>query len=154
MEEGNGNPLQYSCLKDPRDGGAWWAAVYGVTQSQECGILVLAAFSLKHSSSHLGLCHWLSGRASACHCRRPRFDPWIGKIPWRRKWLPTPVFLLGKSHRKGSLEGYSHKVFVGSQIAINTCTHTNTGHLKVVSSIDSGNCNATKINKIEMNLVT
>ena len=32
--EGNGNPLQCSCLKNPRDGGAWWAAVYGVTQSQ------------------------------------------------------------------------------------------------------------------------
>ena len=32
--EGNGNPLQYSCLENPRDGGAWWAAVYGVTQSQ------------------------------------------------------------------------------------------------------------------------
>ena len=32
--EGNGNPLQYSCLENPRDGGAWWAAVYGVTQSR------------------------------------------------------------------------------------------------------------------------
>jgi len=32
--EGNGNPLQYSCLENPRDGGAWWAAIYGVTQSQ------------------------------------------------------------------------------------------------------------------------
>ena len=32
--EGNGNPLQCSCLQNPRDGGAWWAAVYGVTQSQ------------------------------------------------------------------------------------------------------------------------
>ena len=31
--EGNGNPLQYSCLEHPWDGGAWWAAVYGVTQS-------------------------------------------------------------------------------------------------------------------------
>ena len=31
---GNGNPLQYSCLENPRDGGAWWAAVYGVTQSR------------------------------------------------------------------------------------------------------------------------
>ena len=31
--EGNGTPLQYSCLENPRDGGAWWAAVYGVTQS-------------------------------------------------------------------------------------------------------------------------
>ena len=32
--EGNGNPLQCSCLESPRDGGAWWAAVYGVTQSR------------------------------------------------------------------------------------------------------------------------
>ena len=32
--EGNGNPLQCSCLENPRDGGAWWATVYGVTQSQ------------------------------------------------------------------------------------------------------------------------
>ena len=34
MGEGNGSPLQCSCLENPRDGGAWWAAVYGVTQSQ------------------------------------------------------------------------------------------------------------------------
>ena len=32
--EGNGTPLQYSCLKNPRDGGAWWASVYGVAQSR------------------------------------------------------------------------------------------------------------------------
>ena len=32
--EGNGNPLQYSCLENPRDGGAWWASAYGVTQSR------------------------------------------------------------------------------------------------------------------------
>ena len=32
--EGNGNPLQYSCLENPRDGEAWWAAVYGVAQSR------------------------------------------------------------------------------------------------------------------------
>ena len=32
--EGNGNPLQYSCLENPRDGGAWWDAVYGVAQIQ------------------------------------------------------------------------------------------------------------------------
>ena len=31
--EGNGNPLQRSCLENPRDGGAWWAAVYGIAQS-------------------------------------------------------------------------------------------------------------------------
>ena len=32
--EGNGNPLQCSCLENPRDGGAWWAAIYGVSQSR------------------------------------------------------------------------------------------------------------------------
>ena len=32
--EGNGNPLQYSCLENPMDGGAWWAAIYGIAQSQ------------------------------------------------------------------------------------------------------------------------
>ena len=35
------------------------------------------------------------------------FDPWVGKIPWRRKWQPTPVFLSGKSHGQTSMEGYS-----------------------------------------------
>ena len=35
--EGNGNPLQYSCLENPRDGEAWWAAVYGVAQSRNDG---------------------------------------------------------------------------------------------------------------------
>ena len=34
LEEENGNPFQYSCLKNPMDRGAWWAAVYGVAQSQ------------------------------------------------------------------------------------------------------------------------
>ena len=40
-------------------------------------------------------------------CREPGFDPWAGKIPWKRKWEPTPIFLPGKSHRQRSLEGYS-----------------------------------------------
>ena len=39
--------------------------------------------------------------------RRHRFDPWVEKIPWRRKWQPTPVFLPGKSHGHKSLAGYS-----------------------------------------------
>ena len=34
LGEGNGTPLQYSCLENPMDGGAWWAAVHGVAQSQ------------------------------------------------------------------------------------------------------------------------
>ena len=40
-------------------------------------------------------------------CRRPGFDPWVGKIPQRRKWQPTPVLLLGQSHGGRSLVGYS-----------------------------------------------
>ena len=40
-------------------------------------------------------------------CKRSGFDPWIGKIPWRRKWQPTPGFLPGESHGQRSLAGYS-----------------------------------------------
>ena len=40
-------------------------------------------------------------------CRTCRFNPWVGKIPWRRKWQPTSVFLPGKSHSQRSLAGYS-----------------------------------------------
>ena len=38
------------------------------------------------------------GKESACQCRRYRFDPRVGKIPWRRKWKPTSAFLPGKFH--------------------------------------------------------
>ena len=48
-----------------------------------------------------------SGKESACQCRRHGFNPWIGKIPWRRKWHPTPVLLPGESHGGRSLVGYS-----------------------------------------------
>ena len=47
--EGNGNPFQCSCLENPRDGGAWWAAVYGVAQSQT------QLMRLSSSSSNLGM---------------------------------------------------------------------------------------------------
>ena len=53
---------------------------------------------------------WLSSKESACQCRRHRrcrFNPWVRKIPWRRKWQPTPVFLPGKFHRQRTLAGYS-----------------------------------------------
>jgi len=41
---------------------------------------------------------WLSGKESACQCRRCGFHPWVGKIPWRREWQPTPIMLPEKSH--------------------------------------------------------
>ena len=43
-------------------------------------------------------------------CRRPRFDRWAGKIPWRRAKLPTAVFWPGESHGQRSLAGCSHGV--------------------------------------------
>ena len=50
---------------------------------------------------------WLRSKEFACQCSRHRLDPWIGKIPWRRKWQPTAVFLPGKSHGQKGLVGYS-----------------------------------------------
>ena len=49
---------------------------------------------------------WLSSNESACQFRRPRFDPWVEKIPWRRKWQNSPAFLPGKPHGQRSLAGY------------------------------------------------
>ena len=54
-----------------------------------------------------GFPSWLSGKESACQCRRWGFNLWVGKIPWRRKWELTPVFLPGKFHGQRSLVGYS-----------------------------------------------
>ena len=56
-----------------------------------------------------GVPRWLSGKESSCQCRRYRrlgFDPWVGRIPWSRKWQPTPVVLPGRSHGQRSLMGY------------------------------------------------
>ena len=43
----------------------------------------------------------------SCQCRRPRLNPWVGKIPWKRKWQPTPVFLPGEFHGRRSLSGHN-----------------------------------------------
>ena len=47
------------------------------------------------------------GKESAYQCRRCGFDPWVRKIPWRREWQPTPVFLPEESYGPSSLAGYS-----------------------------------------------
>ena len=49
----------------------------------------------------------VGGKEATHQCRRPGFDPWVGKIPWRRKWQLTSVFLPGESHGQRSLVGYS-----------------------------------------------
>ena len=77
LGEGNGNRLQCSCLENHMDGGAWWAAVYGVTQSRT---------QLKRLSS--------SSSSSS-------------SVWQRRQWQPTSVLLPGESHGWRSLVGYS-----------------------------------------------
>ena len=62
------------------------------------------------ADEHQGLPTCLSGKQPAFQCRRPRthrFNPWVGKIPWRRTWQPTAVFLPGGSCGQRSLAGYS-----------------------------------------------
>ena len=59
-------------------------------------------------SSILGLPLWLSWKRIHLQCRRPGFDPWVGKIPWRRERLPTPVFWPGEFH--GPHSPWGHRV--------------------------------------------
>ena len=99
--EGNGSPLQCSCLENPRDRGAWWASVYGVIQSRTW----LKRLSSSSSIVSYGLPSWLSDRI-CLQCRSHRFNPWVRKIRWNQ-WQPTPVFSPGKSHGQRSLVGYS-----------------------------------------------
>jgi len=54
-----------------------------------------------------------AGKETAYQCRRCGFSPWVGKIPWSRKWQPTPVFSPEKSHGQGNLAGYIQSM--GSQ---------------------------------------
>ena len=54
----------------------------------------------------LGLSRWCSGKKIHLPSKRLEFNPWVGKIPWRRKWQPTPVFLPGESNGQRSLADY------------------------------------------------
>ena len=72
---------------------------------------------------------WCSGKESTCQYRRCkiwRFDPWVGKITWRRAWQPTLVFLPRESHGQRNLVGYTpwgHKELDTTE---HTCTYTHT----------------------------
>ena len=91
-----------------------------VVSEQKCVSLVKSALRSQGKTSHRRthpLYHFVwgfpggtSGEEPACQCRRHKrcsFDPWVRKIPWNRKWQPTPVFLPGESHGQRSLMGYS-----------------------------------------------
>ena len=80
--------------------GGWWLPVKTSEESREADFL--CNWPLKDGvwSTH-PLCSWKSG------CKRPRFDPWVRKVPWRRKRQPAPVCLPGKPRGQRSLAGYS-----------------------------------------------
>ena len=83
---------------------AWHAAVHGVTKSWT-GLSDSAELTIRK-----GFPGGASGKEPACQCRRYKrcwLDPWIRKIPWKRAWQPTPVFLPGEFHGRRSLVGYS-----------------------------------------------
>ena len=71
-----------------------------------------------HNHQHqCDLEHLHSGKESTCQCRRLRFNPWFGRIPWNRKWQLTPVFLLKNFHGQRILVDYSpwgHKELEGN----------------------------------------
>ena len=88
--------------KDPMRARYLWG-VWGVGGSEQRG---------SHLWTHRefgGFPSVPGGKEPTCQYRRPerhRFDPWDGKIPWRRKWQPAPVFLPGESHGQRSLACY------------------------------------------------
>ena len=59
------------------------------------------------SSGSYGLPCWLRWQRICLQCRKSRFYPWVRKIPWRRRWQPTPIFLPGESHGQRGLASYS-----------------------------------------------
>ena len=77
-----------------------------------------------------GLPGGTNGKEPAGQCRRHGSNPWVRKIPWRRKWQPTLVFLLEKSHAQRSLVGYSpwghKKSDTTEHVCMYTHTHTHT----------------------------
>ena len=72
-----------------------------------CQYVISNLSALFLSSCLLRLPWWLRWLRVCLQCRRPELDPWVRKIPWRRKWQPNPVFLPGKSHGWRRLAGYS-----------------------------------------------
>ena len=93
------NMLSYSYLRQPR-----WNILHFPDKQTKVSV------DLGLPQVTQGLPRWLSGKEPACQCRRlkrPRFNSWVGKIPWRRAWPHTPVFLPGESCGQRSLAGCS-----------------------------------------------
>ena len=93
----------------------WGSQVLQAARRRVCRIVMGPQWTRKDMPIQRGkgFPRWQSGKESACQGRgyrgykRCEVKPWIGKIPWTRKWQPTPVILPEKSHRQRSLAGYS-----------------------------------------------
>ena len=89
--------------------GPWCQKGWG-PQLKELSLLCYLCICLfTHLFVYLSFPGGANGKESICQSRRYkrcRFDPCVGKIPWRRKWQPTPVLLPGKSHGQRSMVGY------------------------------------------------
>ena len=109
--EGNGTPLQYSCLENPRDGGAWWAAVYGVAQSRTR----LKRLSSSSSSSSMafpvvmyGCESWIIKKAESQ--RIDAFELWCSRrllrVPWTARRSNQSILkeIYPKSFRRADAE--------------------------------------------------
>ena len=75
-----------------------------------------------------GLLRWLSGKKPACQHSKCGFDPWVRKISWRRKWQPTPVFLLQRSQEEPG--GLTVHEVTKSQTQLTMHTHTSKAFTK------------------------
>ena len=80
-----------------------WPVELPFNQHQLCALYCSRHFTYNLSS----FITWLTWQSICLPRGRLEFDPWVGKIPWRRAWQPTPVFLPRESHEQRSLVGYS-----------------------------------------------
>ena len=127
LEEGRATHSSILAWKIPMDGGLQKATVHGVEKDQKVQLRQFSMHTWRRVQQRTEMVrqhHWLNGHEfgqalkdrlpwwlrwqHVClQCRRPRSDPWVGKIFWRRKWQLTPVLLPGKFHGQRSLVGYN-----------------------------------------------
>ena len=129
--EGNGSPLQYSCLENPIHGDFQSPNPWGhkesdmteqLTHSLEgittqlaiavistCNIIIKSNRALWFPENNKVSLLTVNLVAQTVKCLPTMWETWVGKISWRRKWQPTPILLPGKCHGWRSLVGYSSR---------------------------------------------
>ena len=124
----------WSCSKLPNRTDTWSQEKVGMLLLSFTGMWLLwnkgatRSWQLTWSRGIMRLPWWLRWQRICLQCKGPMFDPWVGKIPWRREWLPTPVLLPGEFHGQRSLVGGLQSMglqTVGHDRATNTHTQRN-----------------------------